>query len=149
MKLGPSEIDGRSAKLWPQRARVATGTFEHTLESLLKSARRSDARSSLLQGLEFADERGWLDDVDARRLAAARAEEKIEREAFAKARYLMANAWRDEWRQWLEALCAELEAMADQHSTAALAALRAEAAGESTNTSLSWALCTADRLTTA
>ena len=124
-------------------------SFEHTLESLLRAARRSDELSTLLQGLELADERAWLDDAASDRLAAALAEEKLEREAFAKARYLMANVWRDEWREWLEALCSRLEELESERNGAALDALRAESEGRATDTSLSWALCLADRMTTA
>lgn len=118
-------------------------SFDESLASLLALAERREVLGRRLQGLEFADERGWLSEDDARALAVGLEEEREARDAFGAALERLRTAWRDDWKTWLLDLSrrTELSTERDSGLASAVETLRAEAEDRSKRFSLAWALC--------
>jgi hypothetical protein len=121
---------------------VSERAFEPILASALALAERGEALRNRLQGLELADERGWLSDQDARALATGLEEQKEIADAFATALDCMRASCRERWKTWLLELCGRVEALPvrDAGLASAVETLRAEAEDRSTSLSLAWAL---------
>lgn len=79
-------------------------SFLDLLREILRLARRSNELAGLLTGLEFADERSWLDAAGEKQLKDGLAEEKEVGRSFAERREMMRAAYPNEWRAYLEKL---------------------------------------------
>jgi len=146
--LDPQLLDAVIEDWWEScqasviRVPAPPASFEMAVAALRALADDTHALATMLQGFEFADERGALDAGEARRLADARHDEARARSAFDETLAGLRATWPEAWANWLVELATRVEAVPDQDSGLASAAttLRAEATRHPATLSLSWAL---------